>query len=310
MNTLYKFDVIRSITSKYEEKSKNDEGEEVTVTKTKSEKKPVKLVIRKPNRRLYEDGELFYAVKLGEGIKAGLLTKAFIVKKFQNAMEEGDEDRERKEYAELYYRLLKEQEELEKLRLNLDNEDEEYRSKKAAECVANIQSTQGKIQEYELAQNNLFDQTAEKRAQNQTIMWWVLHTAYYDRDENGNYEPVFGDGDYDKKIEEYDRLEEKNDPFWTEVVKKYAYFVTFWYLNGVNSQEQFNEVANMFSRDNFEESLDEEKTDSEDSKEVEKEEEPKPEETKEEAPAKEAKPKAKRGRKKKTETPPSEESSS
>ena len=320
MNTLYKFDVIRNITSKYEEKSKNDEGEEVTVTKTKSEKKPVKLVIRKPNRRLYEDGELFYAVKLGEGIKAGLLTKAFIVKKFQNAMEEKDENRERKEYAELYYKLLKEQEELEKLRLNLDNEDEEYRSKKAAECVANIQSTQSKIQEYELAQNNLFDQTAEKRAQNQTIMWWVLHTAYYDQDENGNYEPVFGDGDYDKRIEEYDRLEEKNDPFWTEVVKKYAYFVTFWYLNGVNSQDQFDEVANMFSRDNFEESLGEEKTDSEGSEEAEKKEESEPEEakteekseedTKEEAPAKKAKPKAKRGRKKKTETPPTEQSSS
>lgn len=257
MNTLYEFEVIQNVTSKYEEKSTNDKGEEVTVTKTKSEKKPVKFTIRKPNRRLYEDGELFYAVKLSEGIKAGLLTKAYIVKKFQKSLEEEDESRERKEYAELYYKLLKEQEELERLRLNLENEDEDYRSKKAAECVANIQSTQAKIQEYELAQNNLFDQTAEKRAQNQTIMWWVLHLAYENKKDN-KHDTVFGDGGYDDRIEFYDRIEEKNDPFWTEVIKKYAYFVTFWYLNGVNSKEQFDEVANMFSRDNFEEAMDEE----------------------------------------------------
>ena len=303
MNTLYEFDVIRNITEEYEEKSKNDKGEEVTIKKTRREKKPSKFVIRKPNRRLYEDGELFYAVKLGEGVKAGLLTKAFIVKKFQNSTDEGDENRERQEYAELYYKLLRYQEELEKLRLNLENEDEDYRAKKAAECVANIQSTQAKIQEYELAQNNLFDQTAEKRAQNQTIMWWVLHSAY-SLDEKGDYEPIFGEGDYDNRIAEYDRIEEKDDPFWTEVVKKYAYFVTFWYLNGVNTQEQFDEVAKMFARDNFEETMDEEteETPAEESKE----EAPAEEESKEEAPVEE-KPKAKRGRKKKEE--PKEETS-
>lgn len=281
MNTLYEFEVIQNVTSKYEEKSTNDKGEEVTVTKTKSEKKPVKFMIRKPNRRLYEDGELFYAVKLSEGIKAGLLTKAYIVKKFQKALEEEDESRERKEYAELYYRLLKYQEELERLRLNLENEDEDYRSKKAAECVANIQATQVKIQEYELAQNNLFDQTAEKRAQNQTIMWWVLYLAYENKGD-GKYEPVFGDGDYDDRIEDYDRIEEKNEPFWTEVIKKYAYFVTFWYLNGVNSKEQFDEVANMFSRDNFEEKMDEELENADSEKETKSE-----EKSSEEAPVKE-----------------------
>ena len=112
------------------------------------------------------------------------------------------------------------------------------------------------IQEYELAQSSLFDQTAEKRAQNNTIMWWVLQLAY--EKIGDDYFPVFGDGDLESRTDKYDEIEERDDPFWVETVKKFAYFVTFWYLNGVTKEEEFKEVENIFRRDNGLLSLEEE----------------------------------------------------
>ena len=42
------------------------------------------------------------------------------------------------------------------------------------------------IQEFEMAQASLFDQTAENRARNKTILWWVLNMSYYGNPEDNN----------------------------------------------------------------------------------------------------------------------------
>ena len=103
-------------------------------------------------------------------------------------------------------------------------------------------------------------------------MWWVLNLAY--RKDGSNYAPVFGEGDYDSRLEAYDEIEEKSEAFWTEVVKKLAYFTTFWYTNGITSEEEFKQVENMYNSDSGE---------PEEISEEELEEEAKAEEAKEEA---------------------------
>ena len=116
--------------------------------------------------------------------------------------------------------------------------------------MADLIELQEEIQTFESQQTSLFDQTAENRAKNMTIMWWVLNLAHR-KDEN-NYVPVFGEGDYDSRLEVYDEIEEKSEAFWTEVVKKLAYFTTFWYTNGITSEEEFKQVENMYNSDSGE----------------------------------------------------------
>ena len=81
---LYHFEVKKDVEKKVEEKSKDEKGEEITITKTVTEQEPSTFAIQKPNRKIYEDAELFYAVKLSEGIKAGLLTRALLAKRYKN----------------------------------------------------------------------------------------------------------------------------------------------------------------------------------------------------------------------------------
>lgn len=243
---LHHFDVKKDVEKQVEEKSKNDKGEDITITKTVTEQEPFTFSIRKPTRKLYEEAELFYAVKLSEGIKAGLLTRPLLAKRYKNdggTMSEPEKER----YAEVYYQMLIKQEELEKLKLNLEGKTEEERARKASRLMADIIELQEEIQQFESQQSSLFDQTAENRAKNMTIMWWCLHLAHQKQGED--YTEVFGNGDYDERLEVYDEIEDKSEPFWTEVVKKFAYFVTFWYLNGISSEEEFKQIENMYNED-------------------------------------------------------------
>ena len=253
MKCLYHFNVNREREKEVSEKSTNDKGEEITVTK--KIKKVVKeiLAIKRPTRKLYEEAELFYAVKPSEGIKAGLLTQPLLAKRYKNDGGPMSEP-EKKRYAEVYYELLLRQEELEKSRLNLEGNSEEFRSKRAAEIMVDIVNYQEEIQQFENQQSSLFDQTAENRAKNMTIMWWVLHLAFSQDRTTSEYTEIFGEGSYSERLDVYDQIEERTELYWTEVIKKFAYFVTFWYLNGLSSENEFQEVENMYKRDTGEDS--------------------------------------------------------
>lgn len=244
--TLYTFDIIKEVEDVVIESSKDKDGNEVETKKTVKSNKPVTFAIKKPNRKLYEEAELFYGVKLSEGIKAGLLTQPLLAKRYKNdggAMS----DPEKEHYADLYYQLILKQDQLEQLKLNLENKTEEERAKSAAVIMTDIIEIQKEIQSYESQSSDLFDQTAENRAKNMTIMWWVLELSL--RKDDGEFVPVFNGANYDQRIEKYDEIEEQSDAFTVEMVKKLAYFITFWYMNGVSSEEEFKKIEDIYNND-------------------------------------------------------------
>ena len=306
-NWLYHFDVKKDVEKTVEEKSKDEDGNEITISKKVIEQAPTTFSIQKPTRRIYENAELFYAVKLSEGIKAGLLTRALLAKRYKNdggPMSEPEKER----YAEVYYQMLVKQDALEKLKLNLEGKTEEERARQASVLMADLIDLQEEIQTFENQQQTLFDQTAENRAKNATIMWWVLNLAH--KKEGNEYVPVFGEGDYDARLELYDEIEEKNDAFWTEVIKKFAYFTTFWYTNGVTTEDEFKQVENLYNRDSgiepepTEEELEAEAKAQQEAEEKQSKEEPKAEEPK----AEESKAEEPKAEEPKTEEPKVEES--
>ena len=84
MKKLYKFTISETVTKKVEEKSKDKDGNEVTVTKDSVEVVDRPIFLRKPTRSMFDEAELYYGVQLSEGIKAGLLTRALLAKRFSN----------------------------------------------------------------------------------------------------------------------------------------------------------------------------------------------------------------------------------
>jgi hypothetical protein len=114
MKKLFEFTLSRTVKETVTESSKNDKGETVTTEKEVTKEGPQQVFLRKPNRSLYDEAELFYGVKLSEGIKAGLLTRALLAKRFSNDGGVLSED-EKGRYADLYLKLYESQLDIDRL---------------------------------------------------------------------------------------------------------------------------------------------------------------------------------------------------
>tara|TARA_Y100000004_G_scaffold196752_1_gene267907 strand:+ start:388 stop:1251 length:864 start_codon:yes stop_codon:yes gene_type:complete len=236
MKKLFQFELEKEVVSKEKETSKNDKGETVTTEKEVTKTINQKVFLRKPTRSLYDGAELFYGVKLSEGIKAGLLTRALLAKRFSNdggVLSNDEKDR----YAELYLKLYETQLDAERLSANKDDQDQE----KLENLLEESADIRRQLTDFEMAQSQLFEQTAENRARNKTILWWVLNLSYFE-DEDGKNSVIFEGKDFEEKLDSYDSMEEGGDDFDEELLQKLIYYVSFWYVGRVSNQEEFDNL--------------------------------------------------------------------
>ena len=238
---LYKFSINKEVEKEESTTSKDDKGKDIKVTKVVTTEEPVYFGIRRPTRKLFDGGELFYGVTLSQGIKSGLLTKAQLSKRYDNdggVLSEPDKDR----YAELYLELFELENELQRAQLNLEKASEAKKKEQLSSILEKMNEARSQIQDFENAQSNIFDQTAENRARNKTIMWWVLHMSFI-TDENGEVASAFfGEGNHDSRLENYDDKEEAGDLHIIEAMRKLAYFISYWYNGQANTEEDFEKI--------------------------------------------------------------------
>jgi hypothetical protein len=247
MKTMFTFDVYHEKEIEKVDVSTNDKGEEVKVTSKVKTTVPVKLGIKKPTRSLFDEAELFYGVKLSEGIKAGLLTRALLAKRFNN---DGGvlSDEEQKEYNNLYNNFFNLQSEFQKLSMKEEalrnNEEKEALQK----VISEMNEARDLLQKYEMAQANLFEQTAENRARNKTIMWWVLQLSLIE-DQDKKLKELFGEGSYEEKLKKYDEIEESEFNIEKIALQKLLYLISFWYIGRAATEEEFAKLLALIQKD-------------------------------------------------------------
>jgi len=243
---LHEFSLHKEIEAEETEVTKNEQGEEIKVTKKVKKTAPIKLKILKPNRKLHEQAELVYAIKLSECVKAGLLTKPLLSKRYQNdggAMS----DPEKTEYTKLYLELFKVESDYERLLLKDKKTEEEHKLMETA--LFDLANARRQIQQIEYNQSSLFDQTAENKARNHVIMWWILNVSYTE-DQEGKIDPLFGIGSFEEKLAKYDEIEESGDEFNLKAIRKLTYLLSFWYMGRASTPEEFKKVEEFYDKDN------------------------------------------------------------
>ena len=304
MKKLYTFKEVKKEKVLTKKSTENEKGEKVTVEKEEEREVSHEFFMRKPNRRLYDDADLYYAVKLSEGIKAGLLTKALLEKRYDN---DGGvlSNTEIENYGQMYVDFYNKQQEI--MQIDPDNEPSEDQQKKLDELKGVIDSTREALTNFEMGQQALYDQTAEVRSRNKTILWWVLFASYKINKE-GEEEPFFRGDTADAKLEHYDRLIEDEDDFTDSVIRKFTYLISFWFVSKVDSEE---ELSKMITKQGMGENLDmlDDYVDENSGSETEPEpkEEPEPEEEPKEKPEEEPKPEGEPEPKEEPEEEPKEE---
>lgn len=246
MKKIYQFTVNKIETVDQEECSTQDGKTIKTITKVQKEI-PHKFCIKKPGREMLDNAALFYGVKVSEGIKAGLLTIPLLEKRNLNDGGVFSEE-DKTEYFDLFEKLYNLEKDFQKLEAKKEEELTEEEKKEKKNLLQNLTSCRTKLQEYEMFRNSIYDHTAEVRARNMTLTWWLVSLAYAEIDEKEV--PYFGEGSYEQKLAKYDELIEKEDEFINTVITKFLTYITLWSMNKASTPEEFERLEKALSQPN------------------------------------------------------------
>tara|TARA_R110000765_G_scaffold26517_5_gene64691 strand:- start:87 stop:728 length:642 start_codon:yes stop_codon:yes gene_type:complete len=203
-----------------------------------------------------DEAELYYGVRLAEGIKAGLLTRALLEKRFENDGGTRSDD-ENKEYEQIIEKLQGFHKEQSKILDISEKKRTPAQKKRLKELDREIKPTRRSLRDLQLVEDSLYEETAESRARNKVILWWMLHLAH--EEEGAKESEFFGKGAFEEKLERYDEIDEGEDFFDLVVARKFAYYVSFWFVGRPSSQKEFQEMIDLALKLDEEENPPEEK---------------------------------------------------
>ena len=244
MKRIYELAVDKEETVKEESVEKKKDGTEVTTSKDVKKNVAHKFFLRRPTRAMTDEAELYYGVKLAEGIKAGLLTRALLEKRFENDGGTRSDD-ENKEYEKIIEKLQAFHKEQSKLLEISEKKRTPAQKKKLKELDQEIKPARRSLRDLQMVEDTLYEETAESRARNKVILWWMLNLAYEEGDGKEKEGEYFGKGDLEAKFERYDEIDEGEDIFSIIVARKFAYYVSFWFVGRPNSQKEFQEMIDI-----------------------------------------------------------------
>jgi|TARA_R100000479_G_C6388140_1_gene203899 hypothetical protein len=252
MKKIYTFDVTREIVKEVPHVKKTKSGP-VETTKKVKEKIKNEVCFVKPTISEVEDAEFFYGQKYNEYINAGFLTKAMLAKKM------GDNGGlNSKLTSEKVSAAIKE---------NMDaartieffagakdlNEEQQQRLDEAKKSFI---ETRTEVHEYEMALNTQFSQTADAKAENKLVEWFVLMFSYYEEEvgEEKTLFPFFEGDSYDEKRKSMLALQEDDDDdiddpiflkhkiLFDEAFEKLIQVVSIWYNKIGENQESIDKA--------------------------------------------------------------------
>ena len=223
---IYESLVLKQVEERVPE-SRVENGEKIEVIKTVKKAKPIKIAIKKPDRKTAKEADIFYAKKLSYYLKEGLLPHSLVSKRYLNDGGPLSED-EKRLVQSLRDNYVKLQEEYFLMKPPLTDDQ----TKRRASIILELNEISKALREIQSNYSEVFNNTAEAKSKSDSIEWWILNLSLIDYDDGKGYVQLFGEGDFDARMKALDEIEAKNDEFLNEVVKKMSYFVSFWNTAG------------------------------------------------------------------------------
>jgi hypothetical protein len=235
---LYSFIIPKEVeVEKQVEETLNNE--QVKVTRKVKEKQNVKFALKRPNRRLYERADLFYGVQLADGIRAGLLTKALLLKRYRNdggALSEGDTA----QFHALGQQLAVLEENHQRYIANFEKLPQEENEKRIKEVFQKKRDVLQELQAFESINRALFAHTAETKADVQQTNWWTTNLAYWDKAGDGNFVEFFEGETFEDRMKKWDEFYDSGDPFLLEILARFSIIIGLWNA-GATTQDEFED---------------------------------------------------------------------
>lgn len=244
MKELYSFniEVEQEVEKTEKKKQKNKESgemEEISVTKTVKEMVPIKILIKEPNRRDVEEADMEYSIELSKCIKKGVLTKAMLAKKYSDTgglLSEEDAQLLTRKYTQLAEQQSK------YTRLEAKSKKTKKEQEKVDQLLADLTELRREIVDLETAYSSVFNHTADTKAQNKVILWYLVNLSYYQEDEEDDIKSFFVGEEAEDKIDEYYRIDEEGHEIFDACKHKLMSFISFWYFSAGATKEDFDSL--------------------------------------------------------------------
>ena len=179
-----------------------------------------------------------YSIEMSKCVKQGVLTKAMLLNKYTDTgglMSEKDA----KQLNEMYAELGDLQTQFTNLNVKAkkgSKEDAEKRST-LTERISNLRRS---IAQAETNFSALLNHTADTRAQNKVVTWYLLSLTHLEKE--GKLEPFFDGESFEDKRESFYKMEESEDPILELVYDKITAFISFWYFSSAATAEDFADL--------------------------------------------------------------------
>lgn len=262
MKELYSFKIKRKIKEevKYDKEDKN--GKIVEAKKVKTKNVSNRIVLAKPNFGEIEAGEFFYGQQYNDFINAGYLTKSMLSKKI------GDVGGSTSKLSdELLTKAFLENLEAARTIEFYEGQDklEEEQEKRLEEAKNIFTSTQKDINDFERFNRSQFSQTAESKAEQKLMEWFIFNFSYYEdkvKDKTDLF-PLFIGDDFESKRSHYlllcedeEDIEEasdlKNKSIFDQSFTRLAQVVNLWYNKMGSNQKELEESLKEVFPEEFE----------------------------------------------------------
>ncbi len=233
---IYSFPVLRKVKREVTEEGENN----TKIVRTIEENETVKIIFKNPSRQEREEADLVYAVEYGRCVRAGVLTSPLIEKLYDEKEKSGIlSDDFATKYLHLYERFFEIQNEF--TRLDLKEEKTPQEQNRINEVATEFAQIRAELQNLESSRNSLFQNTAETKAQNKTILWLTLFLTYSE-EPGKDSSPFFKGKTFEEKLNHYDKLVEEGGDFVYKVIDKVAFFISLWFLRRAATKEDFAEI--------------------------------------------------------------------
>lgn len=217
--------------------------EEVTISKKIQSPTEYRIVIKQPTRRQMEEADMEYSIEMSKCIKKGILTKAMLAKKYSDIggmMTEDDALRLNKNYAKVGELQTDYQ------RLSTKNKRTEQDNEKVRSTLIKLTEIRQDIINLETAYSSLFNHTADTKAQNKAILWYIVNLSYFYKDDNSaspKLNALFEGVSADEKLEQYYLFDEegKSDIF-NSVKNKLSTFISYWFFSNGAEKEDYDSL--------------------------------------------------------------------
>jgi|SRR3990167_542220 len=243
LKKLFSFSILKEEEVEVKQETINEDKSIITKTTKEKQKIPKSFFLKYPNRDLRDESELFFGAEFNKGVKGGLETNVQVVKRTENENTDGVfSETAKAKYVDLYKELFSQNSKLQLLNTKENKTEEE--TKELEQIKKDIVSLKVEVQSYENIKQNLFNNTAETRAQNKLFNWWIVHLAGLVNDKGEEKEYFIGKN-YKERMNDYDEIFEKSatDPFIRESLEKIATYTSLWFFGSVSNQEEFDKAV-------------------------------------------------------------------